>query len=296
LRDLYCRIACHRTYRRCFQGRKGAHNRRRKAKRLIGQKKLCLGGNALIHRKIEALKFRPVATETVWKCPARTELSLEIGGKAAATRRLTALGPANMLLFPPGAAEGPMPPDQPDRFIELLQQWKQGDEEALGTLLPLVYKELRRLAHYHLQSERQDHTLQSTALVHEAYIRLLGNSSVNLQNRGHFIAVASRLMRQILVDYARERGAAKRDGGCRIALEYLDALPLAGDAELLALDDALKELSRIDERQAKIVEMKFFGGLSAPEISEVLGLSRATVDRDWATARVWLHRQIKKTA
>jgi RNA polymerase sigma factor (TIGR02999 family) len=189
-----------------------------------------------------------------------------------------------------------MPPDQPDRFIELLQQWKQGDEEALGTLLPLVYKELRRLAHYHLQSERQDHTLQSTALVHEAYIRLLGNSSVNLQNRGHFIAVASRLMRQILVDYARERGAAKRDGGCRIALEYLDALPLAGDAELLALDDALKELSRIDERQAKIVEMKFFGGLSAPEISEVLGLSRATVDRDWATARVWLHRQIKKTA
>jgi RNA polymerase sigma factor (TIGR02999 family) len=103
-------------------------------------------------------------------------------------------------------------------------------------------------------------------------------------------------MRQILVDYARERGAAKRDGGCRIALEYLDALPLAGDAELLALDDALKELSRIDERQARIVEMKFFGGLSAPEISEVLGLSRATVDRDWATARVWLHRQIKKTA
>jgi RNA polymerase sigma factor (TIGR02999 family) len=192
-----------------------------------------------------------------------------------------------------------MPPDQSDqsdRFMELLQQWKQGDEEALGTLLPLVYKELRRLAHYHLQSERQDHTLQSTALVHEAYIRLLGNKPVDLQNRGHFIAVASRLMRQILVDYARERGAAKRDGGCRIAFEYLDALPIAGDAELLALDDALNELSRIDERQGKIVEMKFFGGLSAPEISEVLGISRATVDRDWATARVWLHRQMRKTA
>jgi RNA polymerase sigma factor (TIGR02999 family) len=103
-------------------------------------------------------------------------------------------------------------------------------------------------------------------------------------------------MRQILVDYARERGAAKRDGGCRIAFEYLDALPIAGDAELLALDDALNELSRIDERQGKIVEMKFFGGLSAPEISEVLGISRATVDRDWATARVWLHRQMRKTA
>jgi RNA polymerase sigma factor (TIGR02999 family) len=103
-------------------------------------------------------------------------------------------------------------------------------------------------------------------------------------------------MRQILVDYARERRAAKRDGGCRIAFEYLDALPISGDAELLALDDALNELSRIDERQGKIVEMKFFGGLSAPEISDVLGISRATVDRDWATARVWLHRQMRKTA
>ncbi len=195
-----------------------------------------------------------------------------------------------------------MPPEQADqsdqsgRFMALLQQWKQGDEEALGTLLPLVYKELRRLAHYHLQSERQDHTLQSTALVHEAYIRLLGNNPVNLQNRGHFVAVASRLMRQILVDYARERGAAKRHAGCRIAFEYLDALRVGGDAELLALDDALNELSKIDERQGKIVEMKFFGGLSAPEISDVLGISRATVDRDWATARVWLHRQMQKTA
>jgi RNA polymerase sigma factor (TIGR02999 family) len=186
--------------------------------------------------------------------------------------------------------------DQSDRFVDLLQHWKQGDEEAFHALVPLVYKELRRLAHYHLQSERPDHTLQSTALVHEAYIRLLGSKPVNLQNRAHFIAVASRIMRQILVDYARERCAAKRDGGCRIAFEYLDALPVPGDAELLALDDALTELSSIDERQGKIVEMKFFGGLSAPEISEVLGISRATVDRDWATARIWLHRQMKKTA
>jgi RNA polymerase sigma factor (TIGR02999 family) len=188
-----------------------------------------------------------------------------------------------------------MPEQQPGQVTVLLQHWKEGDEQALHSLLPLLYKELRRIAHYHLQSERPDHTLQSTALVHEAYLRLMGSQPVEFQNREHFVAVASRLMRQILVDYARERRAAKRDGGCRIAVEYLDALPINGDAELMALDDALNELGRIDERQAKIVEMKFFGGLSAPEISQVMGLSRATVDRDWATARVWLHRQISRT-
>jgi RNA polymerase sigma factor (TIGR02999 family) len=161
-------------------------------------------------------------------------------------------------------------------------------------LLPLVYNELKRVARHQLKRERPDHTLQSTALVHEAYLRLMGNQPVGLQNRPHFIAVASRLIRQVLVDYARERGAAKRDGGCRIGVEYLDALPVSGDAELLALNDALDDLSRTDDRQAQIVEMKFFGGLSSPEISEVLGLSRATVDRDWATARAWLHRQMRR--
>jgi RNA polymerase sigma factor (TIGR02999 family) len=189
----------------------------------------------------------------------------------------------------------PREEDQPGQVTQLLQHWVRGDEKALRALMPLLYKELRRLAHYHLQSERPDHTLQSTALVHEAYLRLLGGQPVELQNRAHFIAVASRLMRQILVDYARERRASKRDGGCKIAFEYLDALPVNRDAELLALNDSLDELSRIDGRQGKIVEMKFFGGLSAPEISEVLGISRATVDRDWATARVWLHRQMSKT-
>src|SRR6204780_776906 len=139
--------------------------------------------------------------------------------------------------------------DRGGEVTELLHSWKQGDENALPTLVPLVYKELRRLAHYHLRSERSDHTLQSTALVHEAYLRLLGSQPVELQNRAHFIAVASRLMRQILVDYARERRADKRDGGCRIAVEYLGAVAITGDAELIALDDALEELSRLDERQ-----------------------------------------------
>ena len=186
--------------------------------------------------------------------------------------------------------------EQSGQFTELLQRWVQGDERAASTLVALVYKELRRLAQHQLESERPDHTLQSTALVHEAYLRMMGQQPAQFQNRAHFIAIASRLMRQVLVDYARERRAGKRDGGCRIAFEFAEALPMNGDAELLALDDALEELSRIDERQAKIVEMKFFGGLSAPDISQVLGLSRATVDRDWATARVWLHRQMSRTA
>jgi RNA polymerase sigma factor (TIGR02999 family) len=179
---------------------------------------------------------------------------------------------------------------------ELLQHWVQGDDRALRALIPMVYKELRRLAHHHLKSERADHTLQSTALIHELYLRMTGGQPAKLQNRAHFIAVASRVMRQILVDYARGRRASKRNGGCRISFEDLAAPPGNGDAELMALDDALDELSRIDERQGQIVEMKFFGGLSASEISQVLGLSRATVDRDWATARVWLHRQMSRTS
>jgi RNA polymerase sigma factor (TIGR02999 family) len=190
----------------------------------------------------------------------------------------------------------PGPEDPSGDVTQLLRHWAQGDESALGALVPVMHRELRRLAHYHLKSERADHTLQSTALVNEAFLRLLGSQPVELQNRSHFIAVASRLMRQILVDYARSRGASKRDGGCRIALENLADLPGAEDTELIALDQALDELSRFDARQARIVEMKFFGGLSAPEIAEVLGISRATVDRDWATARVWLHRQISGTA
>jgi RNA polymerase sigma factor (TIGR02999 family) len=185
--------------------------------------------------------------------------------------------------------------ESPGQVSRLLRHWSEGDERALSELLPLVYDELRRVAHYHLQRERDDHTLQSTALVHEAFIRLVGSEPPELRNRPHFIAIASRLIRQILVDHTRGRRALKRDGGQRISVEHLDALPVADDAELLALDDALNDLYRLDERQGKIVDMKFFGGLSSPEVSEVLGLSRATVDRDWATARAWLHRQMHRS-
>jgi RNA polymerase sigma factor (TIGR02999 family) len=186
--------------------------------------------------------------------------------------------------------------EQTGPVSRLLRHWTEGDEKALTELLPLVYDELRRVARAHLTRERADHTLQSTALVHEAYLRLLGSEPPELRNRPHFIAVASRLIRQILVDYARERAAAKRDGGYRVAVEYLDALPLSGDAELLALNDALDDLYRTDERQARIVDMKFFGGLTSPEVAEVLGLSRATVDRDWSTARAWLHRHMSRAS
>jgi RNA polymerase sigma factor (TIGR02999 family) len=186
-------------------------------------------------------------------------------------------------------------PDEPSATVsQLLREWAGGSDQALKDLLPLVYQELRRVARQQLRRERPDHTLQSTALVHEAYLRLLGSEAPDVRNRPHFIAVASRLIRQILVDYARERNAAKRDGGHRVVVEFLDELPVSGDAELLALNDALNDLYRVDERQARIVDMKFFGGLSSPEVSEVLGLSRATVDRDWATARAWLHRQMTR--
>jgi RNA polymerase sigma factor (TIGR02999 family) len=185
--------------------------------------------------------------------------------------------------------------DHSSQVTILLECWRKGDERALHQLIPLIYQELRRLAHHYRRSERPDHTLQSTAIVHEAYLRLAGSQRVP-QNRAHFIGIASRAMRQILVDYARSRGASKRDGGLRIDLDDAGATPVKGNAELLALDHALEELSRLDERQARIVEMKFFGGLSAPEISEALGISRATVDREWAVARVWLHRQMSRTA
>jgi RNA polymerase sigma factor (TIGR02999 family) len=178
------------------------------------------------------------------------------------------------------------------QVTQMLGEWVNGDQKALDNLISVLYPELRRIARRHLRSERREHTLQSTALVNEALVRLLGAQPVNLRNRGHFISLASRMMRQILVDYARARQSEKRDGGLRLEIEALANLPVKGDAQLIALDDSLQELSQRDERQGKIVDMKFFGGLTTSEIAEVLCVSVATVERDWAVARVWLRRQI----
>ena len=179
---------------------------------------------------------------------------------------------------------------------ELLAKWKDGDQEALRELVPLVYNELRRVAHHYLQGERSGHTLQSTALVHEAYLRLADQGPFQFQNRAHFFAVASQLMRQILVDYARSWRAAKRGGGHRLTLNTNVALRSSKQVDLVGLDDALKSLERLDARQCRIVEMRFFGGLSIEETSQLLGISPATVKREWSTARVWLHHEMSRAA
>ena len=177
---------------------------------------------------------------------------------------------------------------------ELLVLWRAGDQEALEKLVPLVYKELREIAHYHLRRERPGHTLQSAALVHEAYLRLAGQKPFEADNRAHFLAVASRLMRQILVDYARSHAAAKRGADLRVELDAAMILPQQRNAEVIALDEALKTLSQIDEQQGQIVEMRFFGGLSIEEIGEVLGISRSTVKREWNVAKAWLVREMRR--
>jgi RNA polymerase sigma factor (TIGR02999 family) len=175
----------------------------------------------------------------------------------------------------------------------LLARWRAGDGAALESLIPLVYNELRSLAQHYLRRERSNHTLQSTALVHEAYVRLAGTDPPALQNRSHFFGVAARLMREILVDHARAQRTAKRGGdACTLALD--EALNVAGrtDVDVLMLDEALKELARLDERQSRIVELRFFTGLSIDETADVMDVSAATVSREWTTARAWLHREL----
>jgi len=164
----------------------------------------------------------------------------------------------------------------------------------LEELVPLVYQELRNIARYHLQRERPGHTLQSAALVHEAYLRLLDQRPFETENRAHFLAVASRLMRQILVDYARSHGAAKRGADLRVELDASLVLPKVQSTDVIALDDALSDLARLDEQQSRIVELRFFGGLAIEDIAEVLGISPSTVKRDWNVAKAWLTRQMKK--
>jgi RNA polymerase sigma factor (TIGR02999 family) len=177
---------------------------------------------------------------------------------------------------------------------ELLVRWKAGDQEALEALVPLVYNELRDIARHHLQRERPGHTLQSAALVHEAYLRLIDQRPFDTENRAHFLAVASRLMRQILVDYARTHGAAKRGADRMVELDTSVVLPQVRSTDLVALDDALNALAKLDEQQGRIVEMRFFGGLATDEIAGVLGISASTVKRDWNVAKAWLTRQMKK--
>jgi RNA polymerase sigma factor (TIGR02999 family) len=186
--------------------------------------------------------------------------------------------------------------DSSQPVSELLARWKRGDQAALQALVPLVYDELRRLAHHHLQAEHPGHTLQSTAVVHEAYLRLVDREPLRLDNRAHFFAVASHLMRQILVDYARKHCAAKRGASSfTLRLDEAIAVPKKRELELVALDDALNGLAQLDHQQSRIVELRFFGGLTIDETSEVLGISPATVKRHWATARVWLHHEMNRT-
>jgi RNA polymerase sigma factor (TIGR02999 family) len=182
----------------------------------------------------------------------------------------------------------------PQPVTQLLAKWREGDQGALEALVPLVYAELRAVAHHYLQRERSGHTLQSTALVHEAYLRLVSGSPAPTENRAHFVAVAARLMRQILVDYARGHRAAKRGAAYRIPLSEAVEAPKAVGTDVIALDDALNELARRDEQQSRIVELRSFGGLTIAEAAEVLGISPATVKRDWSMARAWLLREMRK--
>jgi RNA polymerase sigma factor (TIGR02999 family) len=183
-------------------------------------------------------------------------------------------------------------PSQP--VTELLVKWRAGDPKALEVLVPLVYKELRVVAHRCLQRERFSHTLQSAALVHEAYLRLVDREPLDAQNRAHFVAMAAKLMREILVDYARARGALKRGADCRVELDEALATPKKQDVDVLALDDVLNDLAAMDEQQSRIVELRFFGGLTIEETACVLEISPATVKRDWNVAKAWLSRAMRR--
>jgi len=181
----------------------------------------------------------------------------------------------------------------PHEVTRLLQDWSGGDEAALDKLLPLVQAELHRLAHHYMNRERADHTLQTTALINEAYLRLVGQD-ISWHSRAHFFGIAARLMRQILVDYARKRHYAKRGGDARhVSLD--EAMTLAGEraAEMIALDGALNDLAAIAPQQSRIVELRFFGGLTVEETAEVMGLSADKVKREWAMAKTWLYHEIK---
>ena len=178
---------------------------------------------------------------------------------------------------------------------ELLARWGAGDRDAFRDLIPLLYHELHQVAHRYLRKARPGHTLQTTALVHEAYLRLEENHHARFQNHSHFIAICALLMRQILIGHDRTRRAAKRGaGGENLTLDDAHAVMKGRPVDLVVLDDALNDLARLDPEQSRIVELRFFGGLSIEETAEVLGMSPATVKRHWSTARLWLHREMSR--
>lgn len=176
---------------------------------------------------------------------------------------------------------------------QLLVNWSAGDQGALEKLMPVVYEELRRLARAYMRRERREHTLQTTALVHEVFLRLVDQRSIHWQNRTHFFGIAAQLMRRVLVDHARKHSYAKRKGGVRLTLGK--AIDVSADraAELVALDDSLMHLATIDERKSRVVELRYFGGLSIEETAEVLGVGSATVKRDWRMAKAWLYQEVR---
>ncbi len=179
-------------------------------------------------------------------------------------------------------------------ITQILSEIKGGNQTALDELLPLVYDELRRLANVYLQRERSNHTLQPTALVHEAYLRLLGQKEIAWQNRAHFFGVAARLMREILIEYARAKNRLKRGGEFKTQIALDDAVSFAGakDLDVVSVDEALTRLEKLDRRQARIVEMKFFAGMTIEEIAEVSEISPATVKREWSTAKLLLYKML----
>lgn len=185
--------------------------------------------------------------------------------------------------------------EKPHEVTRILQQWRGGDKSAAERLFPLVYDELKRQANNYLRRERGDHTLQPTALVHEAYLRMVERTILSAENRTHFFGIAARLMRQILVDHARAHHAEKRGGAAqRFSIEELDILPDESAGDLLELDEALQKLEAIDERKCRVVDMRFFGGLKEAEIAGILGVTEKTVRRDWQFAKLWLYRELSQ--
>ncbi len=189
------------------------------------------------------------------------------------------------------------PSVSPHRVTQLLADWSHGDDAALGELTPLVYEELRRLAHHQMGGQRPEHTLQTTALVNEAYLRLADQTRPNFTNRSHFFAVAAQAMRQILVNYAKASQSQKRGGGAlKVDLDAATLISPEQTTEILDLHEALERLATLDSRKAQVVELKYFGGLNYDEMAEVLKISRVTVRRDWEFAKVWLYTELHGAA